>query len=149
MRIIIGADHGGFEAKERMVVLLEEEGYVIEDVGAYQRQGEDDYVDYAKKAMQEMKEGDRVILFCRNGMGMSVVANKYKGVRCGLGFGLEAVRNGREDDDINALSVPTDYLDFETIKSLVEVFLKTDFSTEEKYTRRVRKINELEQRWSQ
>lgn len=147
MRVILGADHGGFEVKEKLVVFLEEKGYEVEDVGAYQQQGEDDYVDYAQKAMVEMKEGDRAILLCRNGMGMCIAANKFKGVRCGLGYELEAVRKGRIDDDINVLTLPVDYMSFEVIKEMIKIFLGTEFSTEEKYARRIKKIVELEQKW--
>ncbi len=147
MRVIIGADHGGFEAKEKIVDLLEEKGYEVEDVGAYQQNGDDDYVDYATKAALQMNEGNKTILFCRNGMGMCIVANKFKGVRCGMGFGLEAVRKGRIDDNINALAIPTDYVSFEAVKEMVEIFLTTEASTEEKYSRRIKKIIELEQKW--
>lgn len=147
MRVILGADHGGFETKEKLVSFLEEKGYEVEDMGAYQQTGDDDYVDYAQKAVLEMKEEDKIILLCRNGMGMCIVANKFKGVRCGLGFGLQGVRKGRVDDDINALAIPTDYVSFEAVKEMTEIFLNTDFSTDEKYTRRIKKIIELEQKW--
>ncbi|EKD99884.1 MAG: hypothetical protein ACD_22C00147G0001 [uncultured bacterium] len=147
MRVILGADHGGFEIKEKLVTFLEEKNYVVEDMGAYQQSGDDDYVDYAKKAMLEMGESDRGLLLCRNGLGMCIVANKFKGVRCGLGFGLQGVRKGRIDDDINVLAIPVDYVSFEAIKEMVEIFLKTDASLEEKYVRRVKKIIELEQKW--
>jgi ribose 5-phosphate isomerase B len=126
---------------------LEEKGYEVEDMGAYQQSGDDDYVDYAQKAVLEKKDGDRVILLCRNGMGMCIVANKFKGVRCGLGFGLQGVRKGRIDDNINALAIPTDYVSFEGVKEMIEIFLTTEASTEEKYSRRIKKIIELEQKW--
>jgi ribose 5-phosphate isomerase B len=147
MRVILAADHGGFEAKEKIVDFLDEKGYEVEDMGAYQLTGDDDYVDYAQKAIGEMKEIDRVILFCRNGMGMCIVANKFRGVRCGLGFGPEAVRRGRLDDNINALAVPVDYCTDEGVREMVKLFLSTDFSTEEKYIRRFNKVNNLEQKW--
>ncbi len=147
MRVILAADHGGFEAKEKIVDFLDEKGYEVEDMGAYQLTGDDDYVDYAQKAIGEMKEGDRVILFCRNGMGMCIVANKFRGVRCGLGFGPEAVRRGRLDDNINALAIPVDYCTDEGVREMIKLFLSTEFSTEEKYIRRFNKVNNLEQKW--
>ena len=106
------------------MTLLEEKGYEVEDVGAYQQNGDDDYVDYASRAVLQMNEGNKTILFCRNGMGMCIVANKFKGVRCGMGFGLEAVRKGRIDDNINALAIPTDYVSFETVKEMVALAKK-------------------------
>lgn len=147
MRVILAADHGGFEAKEKIVDFLDEKGYEVEDMGAYQLTGDDDYVDYAQKAIGEMKENDRVILFCRNGMGMCIVANKFRGVRCGLGFGPEAVRRGRLDDNINALAIPVDYCTDEGVREMIKLFLGTEFSKEEKYIRRFNKVNNLEQKW--
>lgn len=147
MRVILAADHGGFEAKEKIVDFLDEKGYEVEDMGAYQLTGDDDYVDYAQKAIGEMKESDRVVLFCRNGMGMCIVANKFRGVRCGLGFGPEAVRRGRLDDNINALAIPVDYCTDEGVREMIKLFLSTEFSTEEKYIRRFNKVNNLEQKW--
>ncbi len=147
MRVILGADHGGFEIKERVLAYLEQEGYQIEDVGAYQQNGDDDYVDYAVKAVQEMKDGDRVILFCRNGMGMAITANKHKGVRCGLGFGLEAVIKGRQDDDINALAIPADYCTDERIKEMIKNFLETEFNGSQRYADRLQKLANIEEKW--
>ena len=96
-----------------------------------------------------MKESDRLVLFCRNGMGMAIAANKRKGVRCGLGFGVEAVRKGRTDDDINALAIPADYSTDEGVKEMVKIFLTTEFSNTERYQSRLEKLGKLEAVWSQ
>jgi RpiB/LacA/LacB family sugar-phosphate isomerase len=147
MRVIVGADHGGFETKIKLLEFLMEKGVEVVDVGANEKIDTDDYVDYATKAVLQMNEADRAILLCRNGMGMCIVANKFKGVRCGLGFGLQGVRKGRSDDDINALALPVDYISFEAVKEMVDIFLETPFSTEERYIKRILKINELEKKW--
>lgn len=147
MRVILGADHGGFVIKEKVVNFLEEIGYDVEDVGAYQQNGDDDYVEYAVKAVEEMKDGDRVILFCRNGMGMAITANKRKGVRCGLGFGPEAVRKGRLDDDINALAIPADYCTDEGVKEMIKIFLDTEFNSSPRYVNRLQKLVNIEEKW--
>jgi len=155
MRVIIGADHGGFEMKEKAKVWLGEmmglqgQSLQVVDVGSERLDPDDDYVDYAMKAVLEMKEDDRLVLFCRNGMGMAITANKRKGVRCGLGFGLEAVRKGRTDDDINALAIPADYSTDEVVKEMVKIFLTTEFSKTERYKNRLEKLGKLEAIWSQ
>lgn len=149
MRVIIGADHGGFGIKEKAKLWLGEMGVEVLDVGSETLNPDDDYVDYAMKAVLEKKEEDKLILFCRNGMGMAITANKRKGVRCGLGFGPEAVRKGRTDDDINALAIPADYCTDEGVKEMIKIFLTTEFNTTERYKNRLEKLGKLEAIWSQ
>jgi len=142
MRIILGSDHGGYEMKEAVKNELVKKGIEIVDVGDDGNNPEDDYVDYAKAAIKAVgDQNDRLILFCRNGFGMSIVANRVRGVRCGFGFDVEAVRKGRVDDDINALAIPSDYVSREKVMSMIEVFLHEEFSNQEKYQRRLDKID--------
>ena len=123
---------------------LTSEGYSVEDVGASAVVLEDDYVDYAKEAVRSVtSSGDRVILFCRNGFGMLMAANRFAGVRCGLAFDPEAVRKGRIDDGINALSIPADYIDEVTARKMIKIFLTEEQSKEEKYKRRIMKLDNL------
>lgn len=144
MKIILGADHGGFEMKESIKKWLMEEGYAVEDAGAINLTAEDDYVDYAKEAARAVSSsGDRIVLFCRNGFGMMIAANRFAGIRCGLAFEDEAVRKGRIDDDINCLSIPSDYIDKVSARRMIEIFLKEEFSREDKYKRRVMKLDNL------
>lgn len=149
MRVIIGADHGGWKIKEEMKVWLQGQSLQVVDVGNNVLDENDDYVDYAMKAVLEMKDEDKLILFCRNGMGMAITANKRKGVRCGLGFGPEAVRKGRTDDDINALAIPADYCTDEGVKEMIKIFLTTEFNMTERYKNRLEKLGKLEAIWSQ
>ncbi len=145
MRVITGSDHGGFAMKEKIAVWLKERGFEVLDVGATTFDEDDDFVDYARMAVAKMdSEDDRVILFCRNGFGMCVAANRFAKIRCGIAFDDEAVRRGRVDDDINCLSLAADYIDEETAKRRIDIFLKERFSGEEKYQRRVRKLQFLQ-----
>lgn len=141
MRIILGADHGGFLVKEIIKQELKSQGIEILDVGAESLIEDDDFVDYAKKAVLEYKTGDMIVLFCRNGFGMEIVANRARGIRCGVGFDEKAVTRGRTDDDINCLSIPADYLEIEQTKKIVETFLHTGFSGDQRYLRRINKID--------
>ena len=144
MKVILGADHGGFELKESIKKWLSTEGYTVEDVGAENLVAEDDYVYFAKQAVKAViSSNDRIILFCRNGFGMVIAANRFAGVRCGLAFEAEAVRKGRIDDDINALAVPSDYVDEVTAIRMIEIFLKEQASREDKYKRRVMKLDNI------
>lgn len=142
MKIILGADHGGFKLKEEVKTWLIQQKYDVVDVGAEALEPEDDFVDYACLVAEEVagSEDTRGILFCRNGFGMMIAANRYGGVRCGEAFDLGAVRRGRTDDDINCLSVPSDYLKGEEATKMIEIFLKTEFSEEERYLRRLFKL---------
>jgi len=144
MQVIIGSDHGGFELKEKIKVWLSGEGYSVDDVGALSLVPDDDYVDYAQAAVKVAGLGeDRIVLFCKNGFGMSIAANRFAGVRCGVAFDEEAVRRGRTDDDINCLSIPADYTDEGKVKRMIDIFLKESFSGDEKYARRVMKLDNI------
>ncbi len=146
MKIFLGADHGGFEIKEQIKEYLTNRGRdEVTDLGSTQLDEGDDYVDYAVMVAREL-EGDsqaRGLLFCRNGMGMVITANRFSGVRCGFGFDSEAVKRGRTDDDINCLAIPADYLDVSAVRDIVDAFLSNDFSDEERYTRRISKLSEI------
>jgi len=144
MHVILGSDHRGFSIKENVKAWLLIEGYQVADVGALSLVPDDDYVDFARAAIKEATTtDDRIILFCRNGYGMMIAANRFVGVRCGLAFDEGAVAKGRIDDDINCLSVPTDYIDEESIKKMIKIFLTQDFSNTENYKRRIMKLDNL------
>lgn len=130
--------------KEKIGTWLLDEGYEVVDVGATSLVPDDDYVDYAKAAVKEAASSDdRVVLFCRNGFGMMIAANRFVGVRCGLAFGEEAVVKGRTDDDINCLSVPSDYVDEVLVQRMIKIFLTEKFADGENYKRRVMKLDNL------
>ena len=142
MRVILGADHGGYLLKEKVKAWLLANGEEVIDVGAVSLVLDDDYVDYAKAAVNEArKQGDKILLFCKNGFGMMIAANRFVGVRCGLAFDNEAVRRGRNDDDINCLSIPAEYIQEVQAERMVKIFLSEDFSNSENYKRRIMKLD--------
>ncbi|MBU1256621.1 RpiB/LacA/LacB family sugar-phosphate isomerase [Patescibacteria group bacterium] len=149
MKIILGADHGGWQVKEDVKKWLARlrQGYgEVKDMGAMEEIQEDDYVDFAVLVAKELEKNSEAkgILFCRNGFGMVIAANRFSWVRCGLGFDKGAVERGRMDDDINCLAIPADYVDLEKVKEMIEVFLKTKFSEEERYKRRLDNLKHLD-----
>lgn len=145
MKIVLGADHGGWQMKEDVESWLKEEGYEVVDVGAVEENLDDDYVDFAKLVVAELERDvkARGVLFCRNGFGMVMTANRFEDIRCGLGFSEKAIEKGRTDDDINCLAIPAEYVKFEKVKKMIKVFLEIKFSGEERYKRRLVKLEEL------
>ena len=153
MTIFIAADHRGFELKNQLIEYLHEKNIRIEDLGNYQLEPEDDYPDYAKKvaqAVQQNLENHLGIIICASGVGVTIVANRYKGIRCGLGFDVEQIKHTRENDHINVLAIASEYptkLDngpgFEKVKNFVDAFLETQPNKQDKYLRRIKKLDEI------
>lgn len=145
MTIFIGADHRGFELKNKLIDYLHEKNIRVEDMGNYSYEAEDDYPDYAKKVASAVLQNPHQflgIVICGSGVGVSVVVNRYRGIQCQLGFDVNQVKSAREHDHTNVLALPSDYVDEEKAKELVDAFLSVTPSTGEKYTRRLRKIDE-------
>ncbi len=147
MTIYIGADHRGFNLKERLKAVLVDEGYVVTDFGAATLTPDDDYPDYAlavaKKVGADPMQG-RGIVICGSGFGVDIVANKVDGVRAGLAMSSDHAYQGRHDDDVNVLALAADFVDEETAVKIVKVFLTTPFAKEEKYARRLEKVRAIE-----
>lgn len=144
MSIFIGADHRGFEFKNKIVEYLQQRNVRVEDMGAYQYDPEDDYPDFAIKVAQAVLQNPKEflgIVICGSGIGVSIAANRYKGIRCGCALNTEQVKHGKENDHINVLSLASDYTDFETAKKIVDAFVDTPTKQEEKYQRRIDKLD--------
>lgn len=146
IKIYIGADHRGFELKNILKENLRLHNYEVIDLGAYEFNPDDDYVDIALKVAKEVSKNknSKGILLCGSGIGVCITANKVKGIRAGCSENLEIIKKAREDDDINILCLPADFLSKEEAFALVDVFLNTEFKSQEKYLRRLRKIYRYE-----
>ncbi len=147
MKIYLAADHAGFELKEKIKNFLLDQKYEIEDCGAFTFDKDDDYPDFVKKAAEKVSQnpGSFGIIFGKSGAGESIVANKIKGIRSVLGFNKENVELARLHNNANVLSLGSVFAGEELAKELVEVFLKTEFSNEERHVRRIEKIKEIEE----
>ncbi|PIV09865.1 ribose-5-phosphate isomerase [Candidatus Roizmanbacteria bacterium CG02_land_8_20_14_3_00_36_15] len=146
MTIFIAADHRGFELKNALIEYLHEKNIRIEDLGNYQYEAEDDYPDYAKKVAQAVLQNPTEflgIVISGSGVGVAITVNRSKGIRCGLGFEAGQLKHTRENDHINVLALAADYLDPETAKKLVDVFIEAKPRQEQKYLRRIKKLDEL------
>lgn len=146
MIIYLGADHRGFPLKEVLKSFLSERGYTVQDLGAAQVNPTDDYVDYAKMVGEFVAQNNEAfgIVVCGSGVGVDMAANKIAGIRAGLGFSKEEIQAARADDNINVLALPADFVTEEQAKEITSVFLETPFKNEEKYTRRIEKLEDLE-----
>lgn len=146
MKVYLGADHAGFELKEKVKSYLQKQGYEVEDCGAFQFDKADDYPDFISKAAVGVAKdpSSKSIVFGKSGAGEAIVANKIKGVRAFLGINEENVRLAREHNDANVLSLGSAFVTEEQAFELVKLFLETPFSNEERHKRRVAKISKIE-----
>ncbi len=145
MKIVIGADHAGFEVKEALIQHLKSSGYQVEDVGAFNGDASD-YPVYGEKVAKAVSanQADRGIVVCGNGIGMSIVANKIPGVRAALVFTEKMAKDTREHNDSNVLSLAGRDLPVDLNLKLADIWLKTPFSKLERHERRVEEISQIE-----
>ncbi len=147
MNIYIGADHRGFELKEKVARWLFEWGNEFLDVGAEKFVSDDDYTKYAGEvaSLVANNANSKGILLCGSGVGVDAMANKFDGVRASLGKSSEQVRAGRHDDDMNVLVIAADFTNEDEAKKMVKAFLETKFSHEGRYERRLEDIKRIEE----
>ena len=144
MTIFIGADHRGFELKNKLIEYIQDKDIRVEDLGAYDYDKNDDHPDFAQKVAKAVLQNHRDFLgvvICGSGDGVAISANRFKGIYCGLGYNENQVKHVRERDHINVLSLPADYIDFEKAKQLVDIFVNTEPIKQEKYVRRLKKMD--------
>lgn len=144
MKIAIGADHGGFKLKEEIKQYLEQKKIEYKDFGTYNDQ-RTDYPIYAKQVAQAVqgKEFNLGILLCRSGHGMTVVANKYKGIRAATIVEEEEAKLAKADDDINVLTLGGDYLTTEKAIDIIQIWIETPFKGG-RYQQRLDMVEEIE-----
>lgn len=150
MRIVIGADHGGFPLKVELVSLLEKLGHQVVDAGALAFDAADDYPDFALAVARTVASGkaDRGIMVCGSGVGAAVAANKVKGVRASVCHDTYSAHQGVEHDDMNVLCLGARIVGGEVAKELVTAFLSAKFSGEARHKRRLQKVLDAEARGS-
>lgn len=145
MKIALGADHRGFALKEKLKVYLQGLGHKVDDKGTFS-QDSADYPDFAFLVAEAVQKGkaDRGILICATGIGMSIAANKVKGVLAALCLNTKMARLCREHNNANVLCLSTNFLTLTQAKRIVRVFLETRFVVG-RHRRRVKKITSYEQ----
>ncbi|OGC76901.1 hypothetical protein A2619_02550 [candidate division WWE3 bacterium RIFOXYD1_FULL_39_9] len=146
--IYITSDHGGYKLKNEIVQILRSIDVKVEDLGPKELNEGDDYPEYTLKLIEKLKENlsdNKGIVICRNGVGVSVLANKFKGIRAALSWNPEHAVSTRNDDDSNVLALPADYIDSDTAYQTVGAWLNKDFSGDEKHIRRLEVVKEFGQ----
>jgi RpiB/LacA/LacB family sugar-phosphate isomerase len=148
MRVAIGADHAGFDLKEKLASHLRALGHDVIDVGTSSTEAVD-YPDFAEALSKILhrNEAERGVLVCGSGVGASVAANKLPGIRAGLCHDTYSAHQGVEHDDMNVLVLGARVIGTELARELIQVFLAAKFSGEERHLRRVEKIKGLEKRY--
>ena len=145
MKIAVGSDHRGFEAKEQIKVIIAELGHECIDFGA----NDSNPVDYPDPAYSvaiavSKKQADKAILVCATGIGMSIAANKVNGIRAALCHDELSAQISRDHNDANVLCLSGDQVGEVLLRKIVEVWLNTEFSGG-RHERRVRKIKAIEE----
>lgn len=145
--VYIGADHAGFDLKESLKAHLEHKGYVVEDLGAHELIEGDDYPEYAAAVAKAVRQhaGSFGVLACGNAEGVCIVANKFDGIRAGLGYSIEAAKTMRNDDDVNVLCLPGRTPAKDDPLKIANTFLSVPFSGAARHTRRLSQIRDIEE----
>lgn len=146
MKIAIGCDHGALDLKNTVVAHLEKKGYEVQDFGTYTLDS-CDYPDYAAQAAKAVAAGtcDKGIVLCTTGIGVSIAANKIKGIRCALLSDVMSARMTREHNDTNVMALGAGVVGQMLALEIVDTWLGTEFSHNERHQRRINKVMALEQ----
>ena len=152
IKVLLGADHAGFELKEHVKKYLLSIGAEVEDKGAHKLNPEDDYPDFITPVAKKVAEdtNNRGLIFGASGQGESIAANKIKSVRAALYYGgnIEIVKLSRTHNNANILSLGARFLTKDEAIEATNLWLKTDFSNEIRHVRRVKKIEQIEKNFN-
>ena len=142
MKVAIGNDHHGVDVKNKIIKYLEERNIQYLNFGTDTKENVDD-IDFAKKVCKSIqnKECDLGILICGTGIGMSIVANKFKSIRCGKVNNEEEARLTKEHNMANVMALSEK---IENLDKVLDAYLNTEYSKEERHKRRVKEIEEVE-----
>ncbi|QLE01900.1 RpiB/LacA/LacB family sugar-phosphate isomerase [Galbibacter sp. BG1] len=148
MKIGITADHAGFDRKEELKALLSDHKYLFEDFGAHSYDKNDDYSDIIVPLAKAISEGKikKGIAICGSGVGVSIAANKFPGVRATLITENYSAHQGVEHDDMNLMCLGGRVIGPALIWELTETFLKAEFQDEERFKRRLDKVKNIEKK---
>lgn len=148
MIVAVGSDHAGFALKPAILDAIRAAGHEALDCGAFEIEPGDDYPDFAERVADAVLDGraERGVLVCGSGVGASVAANKFAGIRAGLCQDTFSAHQGVEDDAMNVLSLGARVIGPSLAAELVGAFLKAQFSGAERHRRRLDKVKSFESR---
>ena len=141
--IALGSDHGGYDLKQAIIAYFKEKQISYQDFGCRDKIS-CDYPEYGRAVAMAVAEGscEKGIVFCTTGLGISMTANKVRGIRCAVCDSVFLARLTREHNDANVLSLGGAVVDEALAIEIVDTFLNTDFSAEEKHIRRIQAIEQ-------
>jgi len=142
LKIAIGSDHAGFKLKEIIKKFLAGKDYIVKDFGTFSEES-CDYPDFAKPVAKAVAAGkfDRGILICGSGVGVTITANRVKGIRAVNAYNTYIAKQSREHGDANVLCLAGKKTGKDLALKMVKIWLETPFSSEERHVRRIRKID--------
>ena len=145
MKVIIASDHAGFEYKNVLLNDIRQQGYEVTDIGIFSKEP-DDYPDRAADIANAIinNKGDRGILICGSGVGVSVAANKFKGIRAGVCHDTYSAHQCVEHDNVNVLCLGERVIGIELAREIIFTFLKAEFSNAPRHQKRLNKISDIE-----
>jgi len=149
MKIAVAADHAGFPLKEIVIADLRASGHEVSDLGTHDPGKPDDYPDFAEAACGALRAGkaERGIVICGSGVGVTVAANKFPGIRAGLCHDTYSAHQGVEHDDMNVLCLGARIVGQELAREIVRAFAAARFTGEERHARRLAKVRSIETRF--
>jgi ribose 5-phosphate isomerase B len=149
LKIAIGADHGGYSLKEVVVPFIQSLGHEVVDVGCTCDQSVD-YPDYALPVCDLVTSGkaDRGILICGTGIGMSIAANKVRGIRCALVHDLFSAQATRDHNDTNVLALGERIIGPGVAQEIIRIWIETPFSKGERHVGRLNKVKQIEDKYA-
>jgi len=144
--LYLASDHRGFALKEKTKTYLARKNIAYKDVGAFSYNATDDYPDYAEALAHEIlaSTGGRGIALCGSGAGMSIALNKFDGIRAGLVQGPRMAQSQKQDDNINVLVLPAEFVSEADALESIDRFLSASFKIDPRYQTRLDKIKEIE-----
>lgn len=145
MKIYIGADHNGFDYKQRLTELLVKAGHQIVDQGDKTLNLDDDYPQFAGRVVNAMLADTdaKGILICGSGQGMCIAANRFKGIRASLCWSVEEAQAARHDDDSNVLCISSRFTLLDDAEAIVNAWLTTPFAGAPRFIRRISELDKL------
>ncbi len=143
--IVLGADHGGYKFKEEIKKYFDEQKIEYKDFGTYSEE-RTDYPIYAKAVTKSIqnKECDKGILICKTGLGMTIVANKFKGIRCASCWNEDVARLFKEHNNGNVIALPGRFINISEAVVILRAWLGAEF-LHERHTDRLKLIEEIEE----
>ena len=145
--IYLAADHRGFQLKESLKQVLLNQDLSVQDMGAFSFDESDDYVDFARFALEKIIDNPGLhkgIFICGSGHGMNIVADKYKEIRAAMGFNRYVAVQSRQHENTNVLILAADWVKEKEAEDIVSDWLNAEFTSEKRHERRLKKIEEIE-----